>query len=164
MPDRKRTRILVVEDEALVGMMFEQFLSDYGYSVIGPIENLKSAELLAATEEIDAAVIDINISGEAATTVADKLIARKIPFLFVSGYDRTLGLRYASTPFLRKPFLPEELHFKLDELLRARVLKKRPAKKAQRTTNRRRHASPVHSSGPAGRTRRRPIEPTGSDE
>ena len=135
----KKTRILVIEDEPLIGMIFEQFLGDYGYSVIGPIENLKAAELLAATEEVDAAVVDVNISGEAATTVADKLIARKIPFIFVSGYDRTLGLRYASIPFLRKPLPPEELHFELDKLLRSRVsTKKRPAQKTRRKINRRR--------------------------
>ena len=56
MPENNRTRILVVEDDALIGLVFEQFLRDYGYSVIGPIENLKAAEFLAATEEIDAAV------------------------------------------------------------------------------------------------------------
>jgi DNA-binding response OmpR family regulator len=135
MPENNRTRILVVEDEALIGLVFEQFLRDYGYSVIGPIENLKAAEFLAATEEIDAAVIDVNISGETATTVADKLIARKIPFLFVSGYDRMLGLRYATIPFLPKPFSPEELNFKLDELLRLPGSKKKKCAKATKPNN-----------------------------
>ena len=37
--------------------------ADYTYSVIGPIENLQAAVLLAATEQIDVAVVDIDIAG-----------------------------------------------------------------------------------------------------
>ena len=43
-------RVLVVEDEALIGMIIEEFLGGFGYSVVGPIENLQAAILLAATE------------------------------------------------------------------------------------------------------------------
>ncbi len=69
MQSAKNKRVLVVEDEALVGMMIEDVLGDFGYSVVGPIENLQAAILLAATEQIDVAVVDINISGQVATAV-----------------------------------------------------------------------------------------------
>jgi DNA-binding response OmpR family regulator len=114
----KNIRVLVIEDEALVGMMIEDFLGDFGYSVVGPIENLEAAVFLAATEHIDVAVVDINISGQVATAVADKLIDREIPFLFVSGHERMRGTRYASIPFLRKPFAPEDLHDAVERVLR----------------------------------------------
>jgi two-component SAPR family response regulator len=113
----KKIRVLVIEDEALVGMMIEDFLGDFGYSVVGPIENLQAAILLAATEQIDVAVVDINIAGQVATAVADKLIEREIPFLFVSGYEKMRGTRYASIPFLRKPFTPEDLHDAVERAL-----------------------------------------------
>ena len=103
----KTIRVLVVEDE---GMTIEDSLRKFGYSVVGPIENLQAAIFLAATEKIDVAVVDINISGKIANAVADKLIERRIPFLFVSGYEKMRGSRYASIPFLRKPFTPEDLH------------------------------------------------------
>ena len=77
MQATKAIRVLVIEDEALVGMMIEDFLGDFGYSVVGPIENLQAAILLAATEQIDVAVVDINISGQVATAVADKLIEQR---------------------------------------------------------------------------------------
>ena len=109
MQSAKNTRVLVVEDEAFIGMAIEDFLGDFGYSVVGPIENLKAAVLFAATEQIDVAVVDINISGQVAAAVADKLIEREIPFLFVSGYEKMRGTRYASIPLLRKPFTPEDL-------------------------------------------------------
>ncbi|MEI7806670.1 MAG: response regulator [Hyphomicrobiales bacterium] len=76
-------RVLVVEDEPLVAIMLEEALRDFGYAVVGPVENLKSAIQLAATERIDTAIVDINIDGQVATTVADRLMERGIPFLFV---------------------------------------------------------------------------------
>jgi len=108
----------VVEDEALVGIMMEDFLSDFGYSVVGPIENMQATIFLAATEQIDIAVVDINISGQVATAVADKLIDRKILFSFVSGYEKMRGARYASTPLLRKPFEPEDIRDAIERVLR----------------------------------------------
>ncbi|HWM82344.1 MAG TPA: response regulator [Pseudolabrys sp.] len=103
-------RILVVEDEPLVAIMLEEALQDSGYQVVGPVENLKSAIHLAGCEQIDAAVVDINIDGTVSGPVADRLIARGIPFIFVSGQDRELGSRYGDVPLLRKPFSMEDLH------------------------------------------------------
>ena len=61
-------------------MIIKDFLGGFGYSVVGPIEILKAAGLLAATEQIDVAAVDINISELLATAVADKFIEREIPF------------------------------------------------------------------------------------
>ena len=77
MQATKTKKVLVIEDEALVGIMMEDFLGDFGYSVVGPIENMQAAVFLAATEQIDVAVVDINISGQIASAVADKLIERE---------------------------------------------------------------------------------------
>ena len=118
MQATKAIRVLVIEDEALVGMMIEDFLGDFGYSVVGPIENPEAAIFLAATEQIDVTVVDINISGQVATAVADKLIEREIPFLFVSSYEKMRGTRYASISLLRKPFMPEDLHDAVERVLR----------------------------------------------
>ena len=116
-PDKK-TRVLVVEDEALIGMFIEEFLGSYGYAVVGPVENLKSAVLLAATEPIDVAIVDINIAGQTATAVADSLLQRRVPFLFVSGQVKALDPRYDSIPLLRKPFTPEQLNHAVQDVIR----------------------------------------------
>jgi DNA-binding response OmpR family regulator len=112
-----KKRVLVLEDEAFIAMMLEDMLTESGYEVIGPIENLKSAIHLAASEQIDLAIVDINIDGQVADKVADKLMERRIPFLFVSGQEKTLGLRYGAIPLLRKPFLPEDLDDAIARLL-----------------------------------------------
>lgn len=116
MPIDKK-RVLVVEDEAFVAMMLEDMLKDSGYEVIGPVENLKPAIHLAESEAIDLAIVDINIDGQIADKVADKLMERHIPFLFVSGQEKMLGLRYGAIPLLRKPFLPEDLSDAIERLL-----------------------------------------------
>lgn len=103
-------RILVVEDEPLVAIMLEDALQDFGYQVVGPVENLKAAIQLAASERLDAAVLDINIDGTISEAVGDQLMARGIPFLLVSGYQRDLGLRFGNVPLLRKPFTTDDLH------------------------------------------------------
>jgi hypothetical protein len=36
----------------------------------------------------------------------------------VSGHERMRGTRYASIPFLRKPFAPEDLHDAVERVLR----------------------------------------------
>lgn len=111
-------RILVVDDEPMVAMMLEDALQDFGYRVVGPVENLRSAVQLAGSERIDAAIVDINIDGQVSDDVADKLMHRGIPFIFVSGYERNTGLRYSDVPLLRKPFSVEDLQRAIESVLR----------------------------------------------
>lgn len=110
-------RILVVDDEPMVAIMLEDALQEFGYQVVGPVENLRSAVQLAGSERIDAAIVDINIDGQVSDAVADKLIERGIPFIFASGYARANGLRYAQVPLLRKPFSVEDLQRALEAIL-----------------------------------------------
>jgi DNA-binding response OmpR family regulator len=114
----KKTRnVLVLEDEAFIAMMLQDELETLGIHVIGPINNLKSAILLAETSELDGALLDLNINGVQATAVADKLQARGIPFIFVTGYDRPVGLKYRDAKVLHKPFTEIELRMALISLL-----------------------------------------------
>lgn len=110
-------RILVVEAEPRVAIMLEDALNDFGYHVLGPAENLKAATSLAATEHIDAAVVDTNIDGEIAEAVADTLLARGIPFVFVSDHVRMFNLNYSKVPLLQHPFTIDELHHTITRLM-----------------------------------------------
>jgi CheY-like chemotaxis protein len=97
--------------------MLEEALEEFGYKVVGPVENLKAAIQLAASEPLDAAVLDVNIDGQISDAVADNLLDRHIPFVFVSGMARDLGLRYSRVPLLRKPFSADDLHRAVETLL-----------------------------------------------
>ncbi len=97
-------RVLLVEDEALVGMMIQECLSEFGHSVIGPISRAADALQAAKEVEYDAAILDINLGDGMAYPVADILAARGVPFVFVTGYEAdTIDERFSQVPILQKP-------------------------------------------------------------
>ncbi len=104
-------RVLVVEDEMMIAMMVEDMLTDLGHEVVGVAPNLKQALALAASAQIDVAVLDINLGGgERSFPVAQLLRDRGVPFLFATGYG-TLGLEapFQDTVTLKKPFQISDL-------------------------------------------------------
>lgn len=110
-------RILVVEDSPLISAVLEDMLTDMGCKVVGPTGNMAFAVDLAGSEEIDAAVIDLNIRGGKVYPVADVLIARNIPFLIASGYaDWTMREDLKDRPRVTKPFAQEVLEQQLTKL------------------------------------------------
>jgi len=103
-------RILLAEDEVLVGMMVHDMLIDFGLNVVGPITDLAGALAAAENESLDGAVLDINLGGELIYPVAKALRARGVPFVFVTGYDGdSIDERFADVPLLRKPIEPHLL-------------------------------------------------------
>jgi response regulator RpfG family c-di-GMP phosphodiesterase len=74
---------------------------------VGPVPSVdKAIQKIELEPHIDAAVVDVNLGGVLAYAVADMLIARKIPFVFTSGYeDNVLRNRYAQVKNCPKPYL-----------------------------------------------------------
>lgn len=97
-------RVLLVEDEALVAMMIQECLTEYGHSVVGPISRAADALAAAKQGEFDAAILDINLSDGMAYPVAEILSQRGVPFAFVTGYEAdTVDERFSKVPVLQKP-------------------------------------------------------------
>lgn len=109
-------RILVVEDEAMVAVMVEDMLNDLGAIVVGPAGSISEGLTLANQEDLDAALLDINVRSERIDPVADKLRARNIPIVFATGYG-TAHLRDGST-MIQKPYTQEKLAEALQGILR----------------------------------------------
>jgi len=112
--DLQGRRVLVVEDEALVGMMFEDVLRDAGAEVIGPATSVEEALLLietaAAAGGVNVATLDINLQGAMVSPVADHLAALGVPFVFTTGYGEGCDRGpHAAAPILAKPFGPDTL-------------------------------------------------------
>ena len=115
-------RLLMVEDEFLVGMMAKKLLEGLGAIVIGPYARLADGIAAAKTERFDGALLDFNLAGELAEPLADYLIAHGVPFVFLTGYQRdSIDRRYANVPLLQKPIEPESLERVLTSLLDAPV-------------------------------------------
>ena len=103
-------RILIVEDEAIIAQLLADLLEILGYAMIGPAAGVRQALELIAAQPIDAAVLDINLAGEMSYPIADVLLARGVPFVFSTGYDRErLPEAYRRFPYLQKPFHWQEL-------------------------------------------------------
>jgi len=105
-----KRRILVVEDEMLIGMLLEDMLVDLGHEVAAVVPRLKDALTAVQSERFDLAILDVHLHGESAFPVADALIAKGLPFVFATGYgERGLPETYRSRPVLQKPFARDDL-------------------------------------------------------
>ncbi|HTT83370.1 MAG TPA: response regulator [Rhizomicrobium sp.] len=112
-------RILVAEDEFLVYLVLEDELRAKGYNVLGPFGSLQATREALAREHVDLVLLDINMGGSMAWPVADELIARDIPFIFLSGYaEGTLPERYREIPRIGKPYDPALLLGRIEHLLK----------------------------------------------
>jgi CheY-like chemotaxis protein len=99
-----KNRVLIAEDEALVAIMMEDLAVEFGWSVVGPFAKASDALAAAKSDNIDAAVLDVNLGGESVYPVADVLAARGVPFVFTTGYGaESIDRRFARTPILQKP-------------------------------------------------------------
>ena len=98
-------RILVIEDEFLLAAHIGGLLEDDGFDVIGPVGTLAEAVKLANDEELNGALLDVNIVGGRVDDVADILARRGVPFVFVTGYGRDhLPLNFRDAFIVNKPF------------------------------------------------------------
>ncbi len=112
--------VLLVEDEALVGLMIADFLSEIGYRVAGPFTRTGDGIAVAKTVRLTAAVLDVNIGGEEIYPLAECLIRRNVPFVFVTGYGADgIDRRFAGIPVLQKPVDRELLRSALSSTIQA---------------------------------------------
>jgi len=103
-------RVLVVEDDALLGLDIAQQLTDAGLEVVGPAISVTKALRLMAEKGCDVAVLDVNLGNETAEPVALELRARRTPFVVLSGYSSEQHpLGFHGAPALSKPARPEDL-------------------------------------------------------
>ena len=98
-------RVLIIEDEVLVAMELCAIVEESGAVVHGPAHTLEMAMGLAQSEDIDYALVDINLGGDRVTPIAAILRERGIPFTFVSAYSRPqLPDGFGEEPLIEKPF------------------------------------------------------------
>ncbi len=103
-------RILIVEDDYFIADDLAKGLTKAAVSIIGPIPSLERAMAVLEQEAIDGAVLDINLDGEKVYALADALIGRGVPVVFVTGYARpSLPGRYDHVPLCLKPVDAEQV-------------------------------------------------------
>ena len=116
-PSLKGKNILIVEDEPLVAMDMQSMLAGAGCSIVGPTGTFEEARRLIETEEIDVALVDVNLKGEPIDPLLGALRQQGIPFAFVTGYGaKVLSKTFEETVTISKPFNAEQL-FAVTEVL-----------------------------------------------
>ncbi|MGA2054232.1 MAG: response regulator [Bradyrhizobium sp.] len=96
--------VLVVEDDAIIAMDFEDTILGFGAKTVRVAANVSRALQLIAERAPDFALLDIGLMREKSFAIAERLEALGIPFAFVSGYGADAGLPPA---FVQKPRLPK---------------------------------------------------------
>lgn len=97
-------RVLVVEDDYFIALELCAALRGAGADVIGPARDVQSGLAAIGREQIDCAVLDINMQGRLSFQIAAELSTRDIPAVFATGYDgTTIPEKFADIPRLEKP-------------------------------------------------------------
>jgi CheY-like chemotaxis protein len=111
-------RVLVVEDESLIGMLVEDLLDQLQCRMVGLVSSVDKALDMAAHADIDVALLDVDIGGEPVYPVAAALQARGVPFVFMSG-DGGLEAQWRSRPSVQKPFELVQLKQEIERAVNA---------------------------------------------
>jgi len=110
------TRILIVEDEAVVAMDIQDRLEGLGYRVPGVAQSAEEALALMNRERPDLVLMDISIKGPVDGVLTAQAIQRdfRVPVVFLTAYADEETLRRARLSeafgYLVKPFRERDLH------------------------------------------------------
>ena len=111
-------RVLIIENDFLIGEMLHDMVAELGYAVTKVAHRLPSALTEISKENFDGALVNIGVDDQKhGNEIADILLAKKIPFGFVTGYGHALEQRHAGIPLLQKPFDSAQLHVLLEAIV-----------------------------------------------
>ncbi|MBP2230542.1 DNA-binding response OmpR family regulator [Azospirillum agricola] len=105
-------KLLVVEDDPLIGPAVKAVLENAGYTVVGPLRDANKAARVGARENPDLALVDVNLAGgENGLTLARRLWEEnRVPSLLMTGFDHHAEeAREFAMGLLRKPVMPDAL-------------------------------------------------------
>ncbi|WBT06290.1 response regulator [Brevundimonas vesicularis] len=79
--------LLVVEDDSDAAASLTELLTEAGHNVVGPFHSAAAAEAAAALHSVDAALLDINLSGEMTGVELARVLTDRwaVRVIFISG-------------------------------------------------------------------------------
>ena len=115
-----QSRVLIVEDEVLIGMVLEDMLDMLGHGVSANCATLDEAMRAVDAGGFDLAIIDVNIGADPVFPLADRLLAAGTPLVFATGSSsESLPDRYRGLPVLEKPYAFDAVEQVLGQLATA---------------------------------------------
>ena len=106
----KPLRVLVIEDEAIIGMLLEQVLIGMGHDVCGVAATEAEAVAMAAESRPDLLIVDAGLrDGSGVAAVAEIVRTGFIPHIFITGDIAGVRALTPDATVLEKPFLESDL-------------------------------------------------------
>ena len=101
---------LIIEDQALIAMLIENCLEDFGMTV-QTVSSMAEARAWLEAGTADVAVVDFMLKDGPATELARELNRRAIPFVIYSGYPqyKSMPSELQGAPWLEKPTSRDDL-------------------------------------------------------
>jgi two-component system, OmpR family, phosphate regulon response regulator OmpR len=119
----EQPHILIVDDDKRIRELLKSFLGNSGYLVTGAANAAEARQRLEGIS-FDLVVLDVMMPGETGLELARGLRAQKqdIPILMLSALadvqDKINGLLTGIDDYLAKPFEPQELSLRIQNILR----------------------------------------------
>ncbi|TMM50527.1 response regulator [Qipengyuania marisflavi] len=103
--------MLVAEDEMIVGHDLCDTVSEAGYIVEGPFEDMSSAMLAFQKHKPDLAILDVQLGDGIVYPLAEQMMAENVPVIFHSGQltPGEVAVRYPAAQSLSKPCPPADV-------------------------------------------------------
>ncbi|MCV6631610.1 MAG: response regulator [Flavobacteriaceae bacterium] len=108
--EHTRTKVLIVEDEAIIAVSIKSYLQSEGFDVVGMVSNAQAALEILNKCNIDLAILDINIQGDKNGIWLGNYLFENyaIPYIYLTAYSNPETLTEAKitepAAYLVKPF------------------------------------------------------------
>lgn len=111
MEEQPPLRVLVAEDEMIIGYDLCDTVSEAGYLVEGPFEDLSSTMLAYQKNKPDIAILDVQLGDGVVYPLAEQMMAEDVHVIFHSGQltPEEVASRFPGAQALVKPCPPAEV-------------------------------------------------------
>lgn len=102
--------ILVVEDEAIIGMLLSEVLAGLGHDVCAVVASEDEAVAAAAFHQPDLLIVDAGLASGNGISAVDAILATRIvPHIFTTGNALKVRLQRPDAIVIEKPFHEADL-------------------------------------------------------
>jgi DNA-binding response OmpR family regulator len=130
-PTSLRSRVLLVESNAIIGLDLADQLDSRGYEIAGPFTCISALGWLES-DTPDVAVLDADLRSGTCAKLTHELIADGVPVLIFSAHDqRHAPIEFRHLPWLSMPAPVDALHTALRVLLLGREMMIAPTGRPQ---------------------------------
>lgn len=133
-------RILIVEDDKVIGKNIENALEEVGYKATLAALSL-NAERLLKEESFDCVILDVNLPGKNGWELCQffRTFNKHTPVLFLTAYDeledKVQGYESGADDYLTKPFYMKELILRIQSLIKRSKYEKKEIESLNRFLN-----------------------------